>query len=217
MLLDDVWALLEEKVFPTPSSSLLFNQYTNNELATDLPNGDHIRRKNLLGYLRSFYERPSILVVGEAPGWRGCRFSGVPFTSESQLSRDALPFDGQQSSLRTSPYEESTATIFWRQLLPYHPRFIAWNALPYHPHKQGNSLSNRTPNQQEISAYADLLSALVQLLKPNQIIAVGRSAEHAMGIMQMPAIYIRHPAHGGASSFRTGIQHLFESELFLAA
>ena len=98
MQIQAIWDFLEASLFldsyheydPSP----VFNIYT--ETNPDLEHLDaaQIRRSNLYNYLSSFLERPSILIVGEAPGWRGCRFSGVPFTSESQLYSAKFPFKG---------------------------------------------------------------------------------------------------------------------------
>ena len=44
---------------------------------------NQIRRKNLLIYLNKMYQlKPRIILIGEAPGYRGSRLTGVPFTSE---------------------------------------------------------------------------------------------------------------------------------------
>lgn len=213
MVFDDVLRLFEEKVFSaSPKNSLLFNQYNDKNPEIDLPNADVIRRENLRSYLRSFSERPSVIVIGEAPGWRGCRFSGVPFTSEFQLCEDGLPFKGQQSSAKPSPYRESSATIFWKVMGNYHSRFLAWNCIPFHPHKPDNPLSNRTPTEEEILTHLTLLSDLVALLRPRQIVAIGRSAERALKKIDISFTYVRHPSHGGANAFKTGIEKLFNGK-----
>ena len=42
-----------------------------------------LKRKNLFLYLQQMAKlNPHVLLVGEAPGYRGCRLTGVPFTSE---------------------------------------------------------------------------------------------------------------------------------------
>ncbi|MEJ2750218.1 MAG: hypothetical protein P8183_20270 [Anaerolineae bacterium] len=44
------------------------------------------RRHNLDHYLRQMQQRqPTILLVGEAPGYRGCRLTGIPFVSPAIL------------------------------------------------------------------------------------------------------------------------------------
>jgi uracil-DNA glycosylase len=210
MVLDDVWSLLEKRIFPIPSvkdgQTPLFNQYNDADPDVDLPNAEIIRRGNLFDYLESFSERPNIAVIGEAPGWRGCRFSGVPFTSEAQLCRGSLPFAGHQSSVSAMLYSESTATIFWDCMLPYHSRFFAWNCVPFHPHKSGQMLSNRTPTENEIAAYRTLLSEILSLIGPKHVVAVGKSAERALGHISVSCSCVRHPSHGGAEGFRRGMR-----------
>jgi len=208
MPLSEIWALFEQRLFSIPSTPTLFNQYNSCDLRVDRPGGDAIRRGNLLNYLRSFTTIPSIVMVGEAPGWRGCRFSGVPFTSEAQLWDQSVPFQGRQSSLCSTPNREVTASIFWKQLWPNGrrpedgTRFFAWNCVPCHPHQDGSPLTNRTPSLKEIDAHADLLARILQLFSPEQVIAVGRSAQRALGRINVPAAYVRHPARGGAARFR---------------
>lgn len=57
-----------------------FNQYTDSEAGTD----GATRRHRLRSYLTARWNAP-LLFVGEAPGYLGCRLSGVPFTSLRQL------------------------------------------------------------------------------------------------------------------------------------
>lgn len=210
MLLEELWGWLRERVFPTPSTPTLFNQYGCTVLGIDLPGGDAIRRNNLLNYLSAFRQRPCFAVIGEAPGWRGCRFSGVPFTSEAQLCNRMLPFAGTRSSAPDPPpLTENSATHFWRNLLPYHPQLFAWNAIPFHPHVPRTPLSNRTPSTSEIDEHSTMLAELLSLLKPQSIIAIGRSAERALNRIGVSSMYVRHPARGGAAVFRSGIERAF--------
>lgn len=210
MVLGEVLRLFETKVFSVSlKDGSMFNQYNDKNLDIDLPDADKIRQQNLRNYLYSFSERPSVIVIGEAPGWRGCRFSGVPFTSEFQLCNDNLPFAGNQSSTSKSPYKESTATIFWKLMQNYHTQFFAWNCIPFHPHRPDNLLSNRTPATGEIITYLALLSEIVSLMKPSQIVAVGKSAERALRKIDISFTYVRHPSHGGANEFGAGMRKIF--------
>src|SRR5690606_10917057 len=110
-----------------------------------------IRRDNLRSYLAAYESMPDILLVCEAPGPWGCRFSGVPITSESQLLDPAFPVHGRKSSTAAEPYSEYSANIHWRVLAPYFPRFLTWNTVPLHPHRE-DPLSIRTPTNREIDA-----------------------------------------------------------------
>jgi uracil-DNA glycosylase len=224
MLLQPIWDWLEGDVLdlrvehagPRP----LFNPYLDINPAVDRPGAIDIRRENLRGYLGTFTCWPEILVIGEAPGWRGCRFSGVPFTSEAQLCQAqpgiGLPFDGSPSSLGERPHTEATATVFWQVMRAYHPRFLAWNSLPFHPHAPAKPLSNRTPSLAEIRLGGEMVRRLAELLQPRLVIAVGKSAQFALQCLGLAAIHLRHPGRGGVKTFATGIQAIFETQSALS-
>lgn len=170
-----------------------------------------MRRQNLEAYVQSFPERPRLLLVGEAPGWRGCRFSGVPFTSEAQLEGGELPFQGVKTSLSPKAHREASATIFWEVLRPLHAHFFVWNALPLHLHHPGRQLSNRPPSRREIRWAAPMLRELLGLLQPQTVLAAGISASSALDLAGIKHLKVRHPAHGGARDFRSGIESLKNS------
>jgi hypothetical protein len=138
-------------------------------------------RRRLEDYLSARQCAP-ILLVGEAPGYRGARVSGVPFTSERQLTG-------------TGP-AEATATIVHRVLeeLGLEPETLCWNAVPTHP---GTETSNRRPTRAEVDAGGRFVQ---RLARGRRVLAVGRVAAAATG-----APYLRHPSHGGAEEFRAGL------------
>jgi uracil-DNA glycosylase family 4 len=143
-----------------------------------------VRRERLARYLDEQRDAP-IILVGEAAGYRGARVSGVPFTSERQLSG-------------TGP-AEATATIVHGVLaeLGLAERVLLWNVVPTHP---GTPTSNRRPTRAEVEASRPFLE---ELARGRRVIAVGRLAQTVTG-----APYVRHPSHGGARSFRAGLLEL---------
>jgi hypothetical protein len=151
-----------------------FNFYAHGERAPVL-------RRRLIDYLEAHARAPLVL-VGEAAGYRGARVSGIPFTSERQLT-DAGP-------------AEPTATIVRRVLaeLGLEQRVLCWNVVPTHP---GTATSNRPPTRDEVEAATPFLDELV---RGRRVLAVGRLAQRVTG-----APYIRHPSHGGAAGFREGL------------
>jgi uracil-DNA glycosylase len=148
-----------------------FNQYADSEL----------RRARLERYLRE-RRAARIVLVGEAPGYRGARVSGIPFTSERQLSG--------------SGPAEATATIVRRTLAEFgvEDDVVLWNLVPTHP---GTVESNRPPTRSEIEQAAPFLR---ELAAGRRVVAIGRLAHARLG-----GPYIRHPSHGGATAFRAGL------------
>jgi hypothetical protein len=138
-------------------------------------------RRRLGDYLAA-REDARFLLVGEAPGYRGARVSGLPFTSERQLTG-------------VGP-AEPTATIVRATLaeLELEDDMLCWNVVPTHP---GTESANRRPTRAEILAGGRFLE---QLARGRRVIAVGRVAQAATG-----APYVRHPSHGGAQPFREGL------------
>ncbi len=210
MWVRDLWELLERNLFTIPSGNGLFNQYRDTIPALDLPEGATLRRHNLRHYLESFEGPPIFLLVGEAAGYRGGRFSGVPFTSERQLLTPGfLPFTGQPTSI-AGPYSEISATVVWGELRRTQARALHWNCVPLHAHKPGVPLSNRTPIPREVRRFCALLAAICDIVKTRQVVALGRQAQAALAFLGVPHAYVRHPASGGAAAFRRGFRALLE-------
>lgn len=209
---DDLVSLLKKDLFPLPSTALLFNQYKDINPEFDLPEAAKIRRENLVRYIEEFKKRPGILLVGEAAGPWGCRFSGIPFTSEKQLVTGTLPFRGKQSSIRTSPHSEASGTVIWGELAEFYPEFLIWSAVPLHPHKPEDPLSIRTPSPAEVKEFSGLLEKIIAIVRPEKIVAVGRCAERALASLGAPCSYVRHPSQGGAAEFRREIKKLLKAD-----
>ena len=155
-----------------------YNQYADSPL----------RRRRLAEYLAARRHAPLVL-VGEAAGYRGARVSGLPFTSERQLSGHGPA--------------EATATIVHRVLdaLGLAEDVLLWNVVPTHP---GTRSSNRPPTRAEVAAAAPFLA---ELARRRRVVAVGRLAAAVTG-----AAYVRHPSHGGAAAFETGLRALTRAE-----
>ncbi|HEY0415487.1 MAG TPA: uracil-DNA glycosylase family protein [Gaiellaceae bacterium] len=145
--------------------------------------GAALRRSRLAAYLEARRDAP-ILLVGEAPGYRGTRISGIPFTSERLLTGCGPA--------------EATATIVHRVLgeLGVEREVLLWNVVPTHP---GTATSNRPPTRAEVEAARVFLH---ELLAGRRAVAVGRVAAAALP----GADAVRHPSHGGAAAFAAGLR-----------
>jgi hypothetical protein len=196
------WRVLESRVFPVASTDRLFNMYRDSNPAVDATGAAEIRRVNLAAYLDCFEDRPQWLIVAEAPGPWGCRFTGVPITSESQLEDVRFPVRGRRTSTGDEkPHREYSARVFWRALADVFPNFLVWNTVPFHPHMGNEPLTIRTPTAAEIREGSEILAELYKLLQPSRTFAVGRKAESALGSIGAECQYVRHPSQGGAIIF----------------
>lgn len=219
MSLRQLRLLLTEKLPKFCSTDTLFNQYRDADPVVDLRDAARIRLQNLCAYVDSFRTRPTVLLVGEAAGPWGCRFSGVAFTGEQQLCERLVPFEGRRSSSphaparsgHTPPYVSDSARAFWQVMLRHHPRFFVWDCVPLHPHRPGCGLSVRTPSSEEIRRFSNLLRDVVACVQPSLVVAVGRTAERALKIICVPCTYVRHRARGGAAKFQSQIEPLLPS------
>lgn len=210
--LSRIWELVEERVFAVPSRDDAFNFYRDVDPSVDRPDADEIRRDNLRAYLGGVVDEASVLVVGQSPGWRDCRFSGVPFTSQAQLLRPDFPVSGDRSSRGPNPLSERTATQLWENLLPYYPELLFWYSFPIHAHRPGADQTNRTPTRREIDEFGPVVRGIHEILEPETVIAVGRSAQTALENLEIEHTYVRHPAYGGVRAFRRGISDVLEDD-----
>jgi len=157
---------------------------------------------------------PRFILVGEAPGYQGCRYSGIAFTSERLLGEGCIPRIApltNRLSTRPLPFSEPSATIVWKTLyqLGIAEHTILWNALQLHPHHPDNMWSNRTPTPSEISLGEPALRLLIEAFPSAKIIAVGKKSEGLLREMEIPmAGSVRHPANGGAIKFAAGLKEL---------
>ena len=176
---------------------------------------NEIRRRNLARYLGQLSERrPSTLLVGEAPGYRGMAITGVPFTNTVLLQRGIPEFallgtvNGYEVPDAPAVAAEPTATVMWQVLASLDFLPVLWSAFPLHPHRPGETLSNRTPTVAETTAWSWSWQALSDIMAVTAVVAVGNVAGASLARAGMMVPRVRHPAHGGRDEFRHGLQRL---------
>jgi len=171
----------------------------------------HIRRHNLRLYLEQMKAlKPEILMLGEAPGYRGCRLTGVPFTSERILKTH--PFFRTENYQFINPenylMSEQSATIIWNELNNLKIKPLIWNIFPFHPFKGSEVMTNRTPDEEELNFGKQVLLKLLDIFPVSKIAAIGRNAESKLREMNFDHAYVRHPANGGKQKFVEGMKKI---------
>lgn len=176
-------------------------------------------RKRLERLWLHFNCDPEFLLIGEAPGYQGCHFSGVAFTNEALLKDGAIPridMQGERITSRTLPWREPSATIVWKQLhaMGIAERTVMWNAFAWHPHKPSEPMSNRAPTKLELKSGSEILRAVLSHFKGCRYIAVGQVAKAALGAAGISVFAtVRHPSMGGANQFREQMAALCAHQL----
>lgn len=205
---------LIDRLARTPTSPDAFNQYA----LSNNPNNT-IRRQNLSTYLQQMVVRnPRTILVMEAPGYRGCRLTGVPVTSRKILLDGLSDLglfgtgNGYQNTYDTgfeSINGEQSATIVWDTLTALNQTPLIWNTFPFHPHRMGEGRSNRKPRKTETSVGAGFLLDILDLFRIKTVVAVGNVAYETLTRLGIDSTRVRHPAQGGKNDFVVGIEAVF--------
>lgn len=214
----------------SPSTETVANPYNCHVQGVDIgPDASRKRQLQLLVYLKHRQRTARFILIAEAPGYQGARFSGLAMTSERLLSgatsfvseHDILGREGiftrtshinacRYDAQRRAGFAEPTATTVWRAVMKAGRSrdVVLWNTFPFHPHPAGQLLNNRTPSAEEIRAQAATLRALRDLFDENcQIIAIGNVARNHLQDLGVEAEHVRHPANGGTNDFTGGLRN----------
>lgn len=199
---------------PRGDATDVANPYRDVIAGLDRPAAARRRQSNLAAYVERV-GRPRLVLVGEALGYRGGRFSGIAFTSERQLvGGDAwrLPWGGEPfSATSTNPqlWLEPSGSVLWGALGGQAKGVLVWNAFPWHPWGARGPLSNRTPERRLLLANLHVLERVLAEVGEARIAAVGRTAEAALAALGVGEVArLRHPSHGGAAIFRRQLASL---------
>src|SRR5437016_13537171 len=173
----------------------VFNPWWEVDEQTDIgPGAPAIRQNQLRAYLEKRLRKAQLALIGEAVGYRGGHFTGIPMTSERLLlgrsktvrlkSNDF--FSDINARCTSKPercpdgFSEPTATIVWGTLLRLGlkpDQFVLWNAFPWHSFDpRRGMLSNRMPNKSEQAAGLPVLKVFLELFPFDQVIALGKVA-----------------------------------------
>lgn len=188
-----------------------------------------IRRHQLINYLTDRLSTAKYLMIAEALGYQGGHFTGISMTSERILLghqvkkygilpqfvfKTTVPSRTSSTEVIEKGMTEPTATIVWGTIAelgidPY--EVVLWNAVPWHPYKKNKGfLSNRTPTAIEMKAGLRYLKTFITFFDDVQLVAVGRKCEESLSILGEEFIAVRHPANGGAPTFRMQVNELMK-------
>lgn len=185
-----------------PHDAVTYNQY---------------RHDGKLNNLRVYFDHlvcntPKLWLVGEAPGYRGCRETGIPFTSPNILLHCENDFFAKNRDKLTigEPIKEPTASCIWASLNSVDEMPLLWNAFPFHPHKPNLPNSNRSLSAIERAEGVKYIQSVHAIFQPRYVVAIGKAAAHALQV-SMPNVkfeQVRHPSYGGVTAFRAGLRRV---------
>ncbi len=189
----------------------VFNPYVDRCAVSDRREAPAIRRANLVAYMRAAEGKVGSIWFGRDLGYRGGRRTGLALTDEHHLEALSLRYGGVQVAQATKgpPVRERTAAVVWSVLRRLLEAPFLWNVFPLHPYEPDDPMSNRCHTIGERRVCAPAVGALVEWLKPERLVAIGKDAYKALNELGYACHYVRHPSYGGQVEFIRGIEELY--------
>jgi hypothetical protein len=197
------------------------------------------RSNHLRAYLNARLNTAKALLIAEAPGYQGAKFSGIPMTCERTLlghrpriscadvfdepiepQRTSRPPEASSKAVKLRGFCEPTAAYVWGHMAdrPGLSKKIAlWNIFGFHPYQDRNTLTNRPPKDPEILSNCHVLEAFLRLFPGRPILAIGKISEEYLTRWGHPyELFTRHPANGGGAVFRKNFDEFLKRVGLLA-
>lgn len=190
----------------------VFNPYRETCPLHDRSDAPDVRKRNLVRCLEAALNgNADTIWIARDLGYRGGRRTGVPLTDEVHLGPAGTLMGGieLERATRGPIVAERTAAIVWRVLSLIGQPIVLWNIFPLHPHGADEPLSNRCHTRAERDATWPLLTALIAMVQPRRIVAIGRDAGIALSGLEIPVHVVRHPSYGGQAEFVAGVASLY--------
>lgn len=190
----------------------VFNPYSDHCSVHDRADGARVRKRNLVRCLEAAIEaRVDTIWIARDLGYRGGRRTGVPLTDEVHLTSAGSLLGGIDLERATHgpAVAERTAAVVWRVLVRVGAPVVLWNVFPLHPHEADDPLSNRCHSRAEREATWPFLTALIAMVAPRRIVAIGRDAALALSGIDVPVMTVRHPSYGGQAEFIAGVHAIY--------
>lgn len=189
-----------------------FNPYRDICPTHDEPDAANRRRQNLQRCLEAALEaKADTIWIARDLGYRGGRRTGIPLTDEAHLDNASRLFGGAilDRATKGTLVAERTATVTWQLLSEIGRPVVLWNVFPLHPHAANEPMTNRCHKKEERVATWRFMLALLEMIQPKQLVAIGRDAGIALAELETPVATVRHPSYGGQSEFISGIQRIY--------
>lgn len=190
----------------------VFNPYADCCSTYDRADAARIRRRNLVRCLdAALTAHVDTIWIARDLGYRGGRRTGVPLTDEVHLGQAAALMGGisLDRATRGPVVAERTAAVVWSALTRIGEPAMLWNIFPLHPHEADAPLSNRCHTRTERKVTWPLLTALIAMIKPRRIVAIGRDAGMALSDLEITVEIVRHPSYGGQVEFIAGVNQIY--------
>ena len=190
----------------------VFNPYSDHCDIHDHVDAIARRRRNLELSLTAAIELDVRTIwIARDLGYLGGRRTGLALTDEIHLDAYSAMFDGLPvlKATKSSAVGESTARTIWQVLARIAQPIFLWNVFPFHPHEPNDPMSNRCHTAQERDTGCVFLDAIITLLRPDQVLAIGNNAIRAAGCLGVDSIPVRHPSYGGKNIFIKEIEKAY--------
>ena len=203
--------------FVTALSSIhldhVFNPYTDHCSLFDRDDAAARRRQNLESSLKTAIDlEVRTIWIARDLGYRGGRRTGLALTDEMHLDAYSTLFRGLtvERATKGPPVGERTANTIWRMLARVGQPVFLWNVFPLHPHEPDDQMTNRCHTARERDTCSLFFHALIDLLNPDKIIAIGGDAHKAVDSMGISSVQVRHPSYGGQNVFIRQIEEAYD-------
>lgn len=190
----------------------VFNPYGDCCPVHDRTDAARVRKRNLVRCLEAaLAAHVDTIWIARDLGYRGGRRTGVPLTDEVHLSQAGALLGGVALNRATHgpAVAERTAAIVWSVLSRIGEPVVLWNIFPLHPHEVDDPFSNRCHTRAERDATWSHLIALIAMIQPQRIVAIGRDAGLALAGIDIPVQVVRHPSYGGQAEFIAGVHEIY--------